>query len=411
MRLATVLIAAAILAACGESGAQTTAVSGGPLETQPANGAAYGQKPAFPGQTRAPLQKLGVAFDVVTVASGLVDPWGLTFLPDGRMLVTEQPGRLRIVTADGKLSDPIAGTPAVYHEGQGGLLDVALSPTFATDRLVYLSYAEAGPDGTNGTASGRGRLVESGNGGRLEGFTVIYRQAPKMASRLHFGSRLVFTPKGNLFITQGERSIIPGRMQAQQMDSLLGKLVRIRPDGSIPPDNPYVGKAGVPPQIWSIGHRNIQGAAINPANGKLWTIEYGAKGGDEINEPEPGRDYGWPTITYGTEYSGAKIGEGITQKAGMEQPLYYWDPTNAPSGLAFYNANLFPAWKDSLFFGSHNPKYVGRLSINGGKITGEERIMADFGAAIRDVRVGPDGAIYLLADDPGGRILKLVPKR
>ena len=409
MRLAPMLIAVIALAACGNSGAQTAAVQGGPLETAAPNGA--DQKPAFPGQTRAPLQKLGVAFDVVTVASGLEKPWGLTFLPDGRMLVTEQPGRLRIVTADGKVSAPVAGVPGVEYRGQGGLLDVALSPGFATDHLVYLSYAEGGPDNTNGTAAGRGRLVEDGAGARIEGFTRIYQQQPKLDSRLHFGSRFVFMPDGNLFITQGERSIIPGRMQAQKMDSLLGKLVRIAPDGAIPADNPYVGKTGVDPHIWSHGHRNIQGAALNPADGKLWTIEYGAKGGDEINRPEAGKDYGWPTITYGTEYSGAKIGEGITQKAGMEQPLHYWDPTSAPSGLAFYNADLFPEWKGSLFFGSHNPKYVGRLSLNGTRVTGEERLLEDFGAQIRDVRVGPDGAIYLLADDPGGRVLKLVPKR
>ncbi len=404
MRAYQALILLTVLGACGDGGAQTP---GGPLETRPPNRA--GEQPAFPGQTRAPAQKLGVAFDIQTLASGLDTPWGMTFLPDGRILVTEKPGALRIVGKDGKVSAPIAGTPAVYSGGQGGLLDVALSPHFSTDHMVYLSFAEKGDGKLNGTAVARGKLVETAGGGRLEGLSVIYRQTPKMDSPLHFGSRLVFAPDGNLFVTQGERSIIPGRMQAQKMDSLLGKLVRIKPDGGIPADNPFVGKKGVAPQIWSFGHRNIQGAALNPATGKLWTIEYGAKGGDELNHPEAGKDYGWPTITYGTEYSGEPVGAGLTQKAGMEQPLYYWDPTSAPSGLAFYNANLFPAWKGSLFYGSHNPMYVGRLSLNGDKVVGEERLLEGFGARVRDVRVGPDGALYVL-DDGKGRILKLVPK-
>jgi glucose/arabinose dehydrogenase len=408
MRRAAFAALAIALAACGNSGAQPKPPAGQPLETRPPN--KDGETPAFPGQTRAPHQPLGVAFDIQTIAAGLDTPWGLAFLPDGRMLVTEKPGRLRIVTADGKISPAVGATPAVYSEGQGGLLDVALSPTFARDRLIYLSFAEPGPEGTNGTAVGRGRLVEDAAGARLDGFAVIYRQTPKMASRLHFGSRLVFAPDGNLFVTQGERSILPGRMQAQQLDSLLGKLVRIRPDGSIPADNPFVGKTGAAPQIWSYGHRSVQGAAINPATGRLWTIEFGAKGGDEINQPEKGKDYGWPTITYGTEYSGAVVGEGLTQKAGMEQPLYYWDPTSAPSGLAFYNADLFPKWKGSLFFGGHNTRFLGRLSLNGTRVVGEEHLLDDFGAKIRDVRVGPDGALYLLSDDPGGRLLKLVPK-
>ena len=411
MRLLQSLLILTALAACGESGAQPPAgappATGASVETNPPNRA--GQQPAFPGQTRAPEQKLGVAFDVQTYASGLQTPWGMTFLPDGRLLVTEKAGTLRIVAKDGSVSAPITGTPTVYSEGQGGLLDVALSPQFATDGLVYLSFAEPGPNGTNGTAVARGKLVESGGAGRLDGLTVIYSQTPKMASRLHFGSRLVFAPDGNLFVTQGDRSILPGRAQAQQMDSLIGKLVRIRPDGSVPADNPFVGRAGVPPQIFSSGHRSVQAAAINPATGNLWTVEYGAKGGDEINRPEAGKDYGWPTISYGTEYSGAIIGEGLTQKAGMEQPLYYWDPTIGPSGMAFYTADLFPAWKGSLFVGSHRPSYLNRLTLDGDRVVGEERLLEGFGAQVRDVRVGPDGALYLL-DDKGGRVLRLAPK-
>lgn len=403
------LAAALAAAAChAQTPAGAAAPAGGPLETREANYAAA--KPAFEGQTRAARHELGVAFDVQTVASGLENPWGLAFLPDGRMLVTEKAGRLRIVTAQGQVSDPVAGTPEVYAERQGGLLDVALSPTFAQDGLVYLSYAEKGEGAANGTAVGRGRLVESGGAARLEGFTRIYQQQPKMDSGLHFGSRLVFAPDGNLFVTQGDRSILPGRAQAQQMDSLIGKLVRIRPDGSIPADNPFVGRAGVPGQIWSIGHRSMQAAAINPASGRLWTIEFGARAGDEINIPERGKDYGWPTISYGTEYSGQLIGPGLTQQAGMEQPIYYWDPTVAPTGMAFYTGDLFPQWKGSLFFGGHNTRLLGRLTLDGERVVGEEHLLTDFGARIRDVRQGPDGAIYLLADDPGGRVLKLVPK-
>ncbi len=406
MRLLQSLLLVTALAACGESGAQTAA--GASVETRPPN--REGQQPAFAGQTRAPQQKLNVAFDVQTYASGLATPWSMAFLPDGRLLVTEKAGTLRIVAKDGKLSAPISGTPTVVSAGQGGLLDVVLSPRFATDRTIYLSFSEPGPDNTNGTAVARGRLIEAAGGGRIEGLTVIYSQTPKLASNLHFGSRLVFAPDGNLFVTQGDRSVLPGRVQAQKMDSLIGKLVRIRPDGSVPADNPFVGKAGVAPQIWSYGHRSMQAAAINPATGKLWTAEYGARGGDELNHPEAGKDYGWPTITYGTEYSGAVVGEGLTQKAGMEQPLYYWDPTIGPSGMAFYTANLFPAWKGSLFIGSHRPAFLNRLTLNGDKVIGEERLLEGFGAQVRDVRVGPDGALYLL-DDKEGRVLRLAPRR
>jgi aldose sugar dehydrogenase len=408
MRFVSALFGAStLLAVSTQCAAQTPA--GAPLETRPANYLAA--KPAFPGQTRAPKQALNVAFDMQVFASGLELPWGMTFMPDGRMLVTEKAGRLRIVGKDGKLSAPVAGVPEVYSERQGGLLDVAVSPTFAKDGLVYLSYAEKGAGALNGTAAGRGKLVEDASGPRLEGFTRIYQQLPKMESGIHFGSRLVFAPDGNLFITQGERSIPAGRAQAQQMDSLLGKTVRIRPDGSIPPDNPYVNRPGVPPQIWSIGHRSVQAAAINPATGKLWTLEFGAKAGDEVNIVEGGKDYGWPTITYGTEYNGSLVGEGLTQKAGMEQPIYYWDPTAAPSGMAFYNANLFPQWKNSLFYGGHNTRYLGRLTLNGNRVVGEEHLLVDFGAKIRDVRVGPEGALYVMASEPGGRILRLTPKK
>ncbi|MDQ0463437.1 glucose/arabinose dehydrogenase [Caulobacter ginsengisoli] len=400
MRPAPAVFALLLLAACGAppSVAQTP---GQPLETRSPN--APDQKPAFPGQTRAPFATAKVAFDVVPVAKGLDHPWGMAFLPDGRLLVTERAGRLRIVGKDGALSAPVAGLPPVDARGQGGLLDVAAGP----DGLIYWTYSEP-REGGNGTAAARGRL--SADGAKMEAVQVIWRQTPTLDSTLHFGGRLVFAPDGKLFITTGERSILPGRHQAERLDGTLGKVVRINPDGGIPADNPFVGKADAKGEIWSLGHRNIQAGAINPATGRLWTIEHGARGGDEINAPLAGRDYGWPTITYGTEYSGAKVGGGITQKAGLEQPLYYWDPVIAPSGMAFYNSDLFPAWKGSLFVGSLKDQQLVRLTLDGEKIVGEERLLTDLKERIRDVIVGPDGSIYVSTDDSDGRVLKLVPK-
>jgi aldose sugar dehydrogenase len=384
---------------------------------QPAGGAdpnppnAPSQVAAFAGQTRAPVRKTGVAFTVVTVAEGLVNPWGITFLPGGRMLVTERPGRLRIVGTDGKLSEPVAGLPAVDARGQGGLLDVALHPDFARNRMVYWSYAEPRDSGRNNTAVARGRLVD-GAAPRMEAVEVIFHQAPSMASAAHFAGRLVFGRDGRLFITLGDRSIIPGRMQAQNMDVLIGKVVRIEADGRIPSDNPFVGRAGVRPEIWSIGHRNPQGATLHPTTGELWEVEHGTRGGDELNIPRKGKDYGWPSIAYGIEYRGAAITGGITQKEGMEQPLYYWDPVIAPSGMMFYTGNLFPAWKGNLFIGGLASMNLVRLTIAGEKVVDEERLLTDLQPSrerIRDVEQGPDGAIYLLTDNAQGRVLKLVP--
>jgi glucose/arabinose dehydrogenase len=370
------------------------------------------QQPAFAGQTRAPEHQSGVAFDVVTVARGLQNPWGLAFLPDGRMLVTERSGRLRIVAHDRSLSSPVAGLPAVDARGQGGLLDVALDPGFASNGTIYWSYAEAREGGLNNTAVARGRLVD-GAAPRVDGVQTIYHQAPALKSTAHFGSRLVFGRDGTLFVTQGDRSITEGRMQAQRLDGLLGKIVRLNPDGSIPPDNPFAATAGARPEIWSIGHRNIQGAALNPATGELWEVEHGTRGGDEINVSREGKDYGWPTIAYGIEYSGTPITGHITAKDGMEQPRYYWDPVIGPSGMAFYTGNLFPAWKGSLFIGGHQTEDLVRLTLDGEKVIGEERLLTDLKPArerIRDVRQGPEGALYLLTDSASGRILKLVPR-
>jgi aldose sugar dehydrogenase len=386
---------------------------GGPevgMNTRPPNG--EGQTPAFPGQTRAPEQKLNVAFDVVTVSEGLANPWGLAFLPDGKMLVTERPGRMRVVSADGKqMSEPIAGLPAVDARGQGGLLDVALDPAFQKNQLIYWSYSEPG-ESVNNTAVARGRLVD-GAAPKVENVEVIFHQAPSLGSTAHFGGRLVFNRDGTLFITLGDRSITEGRMQSQRLDGLLGKIVRLNPDGSVPKDNPFVGKDGTRPEIWSYGHRNIQAATLHPVTGDLWEIEHGTRGGDELNVSLKGRDYGWPTIAYGIEYQGRPITGGIQQQEGMEQPKYYWDPVIAPSGMVFYTGTLFPAWQNSLFVGGLGSVNLVRLTLKGEQVVGEERLLQDLQPQrerIRNVRQGPDGALYLLTDNSKGRILKLVPK-
>jgi glucose/arabinose dehydrogenase len=319
------------------------------------------------------------------------------------MLVTERPGRVRIVERDGRLSEPLAGVPRVFAQDQGGLLDVALDPRFADNRVVYLSYAEPGDGGTNGTAVARGTLSDRS----LDDVRVIYRQLPKVASSKHFGSRLVFARDGTLFVTQGER--FSQADQAQDLSSLIGKIVRINADGSVPRDNPFVGRAGARPEIWSLGHRNVQGAALHPQTGQLWTAEHGARGGDELNHPEAGKNYGWPVISYGVHYSFRKIGEG-THKAGMEQPLYYWDPVIAPSGMTFYTGDRFSGWKGSVLIGSLRPGGLVRLTLDGDKVTREERYLGDLGERIRDVRQGPDGLLYLLTDANDGRILRVSPR-
>ncbi len=340
---------------------------------------------------------------VETVAGGLEHPWGLAFLPDGRMLVTERAGRLRLVGADGKLSAPISGVPNVAARGQGGLLDVVLDPGFAQNRTIYLSFAEPRAGGS-GTSVARARLNERGTA--LEGMKVIFQQMPTIASNLHFGSRLVFDRAGGLFVTVGDR--YGQRDQAQNPANHIGKIMRIRPEGGAPADNPKI--EGWQPEIWSIGHRNVQGAALHPQTGQLWTAEHGARGGDEINTPKAGRNYGWPVVTFGIDYSGAKIGEG-TSKAGMEPPLFYWDPSIAPSGAAFYTGAVWPAWTNSLFVGALAGQMLVRLSTQGEAVTGQERLLEGLGERIRDVRQGPDGFIYLLSDAPDGKLLRVRPAR
>lgn len=409
MNVMRLLLAAALIGGCKNPGKAADGpgqqLTGLPVETKTPE--AENQLPAAAGQTRAPYRTAGVRFETKTVVAGLEHPWGLAFLPGGEMLVTEKAGRMRIVGDDGSLSAPIAGIPEVDARGQGGLLDVARDPSFDRNSLIYWSYAEPRGDGKNGTAVARGKLVR-GDAPRVEDVQVIFRMKPDLESKLHFGSRLVFARDGNLFVALGERSISEGRKQAQKLDSHFGKIVRIRPDGSVPEDNPFVNTPGARPEIWSIGHRNIQAAALHPDTGELWEVEHGARGGDEINIAEAGKDYGWPTIAYGIEYGGGKINEGITQAPGMEQPIYYWDPVLAPSGMAFYTGVLFPEWKGSLFVGGLAGKHIARLTLAGRRVIGEERLLADR-ARFRDVRQGPDGAVYALTDAENGELLKLVP--
>jgi glucose/arabinose dehydrogenase len=359
------------------------------------------------GQSKAPTPAATTPVVVETITRRLSHPWALQFLPDGRMLVSERGGRLRIVARDGTVSAPVAGVPAVSGGGQGGLLDVALAPDFATSGLVYLTYAEPRGVGTNATAVARGRLVRESTTARLERVEVVFRQEPTSSGGLHFGSRLAFARDGALFVTLGERF---QRDAAQDLSRHWGKVVRILPDGGVPKDNPFVGKAGARPEIWSYGHRNPQSAAIHPVTGKLWTVEHGARGGDEINIPEAGKNYGWPVITYGKDYSYLPIGEG-TSKEGLEQPIYYWDPSIAPSGMAFYTGDLFPAWKGNLFVGALAKRHLARLVLDGEKVVAEERLLEDLGERVRDVRQGPDGALYVLTDEGQGRLARLVPGR
>lgn len=342
------------------------------------------------------------AVRVVRVVEGLEHPWGLAFLPDGRMLVTERPGRLRIVARDGTLEpQPVAGLPPLVQHGQGGLMDVALHPRFADNGLVYLSFAARGSDGV-GTEVARGRL----SGARLENVEVIFRQQPKGSTGRHFGSRLVFDRDGFLFITLGDR----GEMErAQKPDDHAGSVIRLHDDGRVPKDNPFVGQPGWRPEKYTLGNRNMQGAALHPQTGRLWTHEHGPQGGDEINVIRPGVNYGWPVITHGVEYViGTRIGIG-TAKDGMAQPLYYWVPSIAPSGMAFYTGDRFPRWKGDLFIGGLREGMLVRLRLDGEKVVHEERMLVAAIGRIRDVRNGPDGHLYLLTDEARGLLLRLEP--
>jgi glucose/arabinose dehydrogenase len=341
--------------------------------------------------------------EVQTVASGLVNPWSLAFLPDGRMLVTERPGRMRVVSTEGHLSAPLKGVPEVWASGQGGLLDVVIDKSHAENKTIYFCFAER-TGGGGRTALARARLSD-GNG-RLDDVKIIFQQEGPLSSGNHYGCRIVQANDGNLFVTLGEH--FSYRDEAQNLGNHLGKLIRVAPDGSAPADNPFVGRAGAKPEIWSYGHRNQQGLAINPASGDLWEIEHGPRGGDEVNIIGKAKNYGWPVIGYGIDYSGARIHES-TAKDGMEQPIKYWVPSIAPSGMTFYTAELFPRWSGSLFTGALAGRMLVRLSLNGNTVTGEERLLQNLNERIRDVRQGPDGALWLLTDNSAGRILRVSP--
>jgi glucose/arabinose dehydrogenase len=340
------------------------------------------------------------------IAQGLSHPWAIDFLPDGNMIVTERDGKMRIVSKAGALGEPLKDLPPVDVGGQGGLLDVAVHPNFARNRLVYWSYSEAGRGG-NSTAVARGQLSEDSTS--LVDVQVIFSQQPKVPSRQHFGNRLVFDGRGHLFVTLGERARDKFRGQAQDLNSHLGKIVRLTEEGGVPPDNPFVNKSGALPEIWSYGHRNPQAAAINPATGALWEIEHGPRGGDEINIPEPGKNYGWPVVSYGVNYSGTPVGSGKKEMPGMEGPIYQWTPVIAPSGMAFYTGELFPQWKGNLFVGGLGAAALVRLELDGNKVTHEERLLLDLGLRIRDVAQGPEGALYVVTDEDEGEILKISP--
>lgn len=415
--VAAPLLAAALFTGCAprpEAGADPAPPAGSaatqctPLETRPANGT--DQRPAFPGQTRACGVRSNVAFNVTVVATGLNKPWSVEPLPDGALLVSEKPGRLRIVSAAGRVGDPIAGLPQVDARGQGGLLDVALSPRFASDRTIFWSFTEP-REGGNGTSVARGTL--SPDRTRLENVRVILHTRPTYGNNMHFGSRLAFGPDGMLYVTMGERSDRATRPQAQELGSHLGKTLRITPDGAPAPNNPFAGQAGALPEIWSVGHRNIQAAAFD-AQGQYWTIEHGTRGGDELNRVERGKNYGWPVVAYGIEYAGGPItsalGQAVTQKAGTEQPVYYWDLVIAPSGAQFYTGSAFPAWRNSLFIGALKEMRLVRLTLSNGRVTGEEHLLADRGKRIRDVKQGPDGALYLVTDEDSAELWKIAPR-
>jgi glucose/arabinose dehydrogenase len=404
------ILVAVSFAACGaaEAAAPPALSDSGaacvPRETREAN--APLQRPAAAGQTRACPAIASAPFSVTVLARGLSQPWSVEPLPDGSFLVTEKAGRLRLVSA-GQVGEAIAGVPAVDARGQGGLLDLALSPQFATDRTVYFSYSEPRGDG-NGTTVARAQL--SADLRRLEQLRIILRTQPTYNGSLHYGSRLLFGPDGMLYVTLGERSDRATRPQAQRLDSHLGKILRIHPGGSVPPDNPFVGRAGALPEIWSLGHRNVQAAAFD-AQGRLWDIEHGARGGDEVNRVERGRNYGWPLISYGIEYSGQPIGPGATAREGLEQPVYFWDPVIAPSGAQWYTGDAFPDWRGNLFVGGLRERALVRLVFEGGRVVGEERLLSDRGQRIRDVRQGPDGALYVVTDNSAGELWKITPRR
>ena len=392
------------LTACGNqtpkvNNLSSTDSSSAPVETKAPN---TKYKPAFDGQTRIEAVKTKTAFEAKILSKELTKPWGITSLPDGRILITEKVGTMRIATPSGNLSAPITGLPAVNDNGQGGLLGVTTDPAFAINRMIYWTFSE-NTSGGNLTSVAKGKLSDDEK--KIENITVIYRATPAYDGVLHYGSRILFDKTGNLIFSTGERSDKETRPQAQDINSGLGKIIRITTDGKPAPGNPFLNNSAARPELYSYGHRNVQGLAFHPVTGDLWEDEFGPRGGDELNLIQPGKNYGWPVITYGQEYSGQTIGEGITQKEGMEQPVYYWDPVISPSGMTFYSSDSIPEWKNNLFIGGLSSTHIARLVIENNKVVGEERLLADEGQRFRDITQGKDGALYAVTDD--GRLYRI----
>ena len=385
-------------AGTGEVQSDTSA----PVETKSAN---TDYKPAFAGQTRIGSVRTKTAYEGKLLSSDLKNPWGITSLPDGRFLITEKRGQVRLVSASGQVGDSISGVPAVNSRGQGGLLGITIDPAFAENRMVYWVFSEPLPEG-NLTAVAKGKL--SADDKKFENVSVIYRATPAYKGTLHYGGRILFDKAGNIIVSTGERSDLETRPQSQDLKSGLGKVVRITKDGKPAAGNPFAGNTNARPELYSYGHRNVQGLAFHPTTGDLWENEFGPRGGDELNRIQPGKNYGWPVITYGIEYAGGKVGEGITQKEGMEQPVYYWDPVLSPSGMTFYTGNDIPEWNNNLFISGLSSQHIARLVIENNKVVGEERILADEKQRFRDITQGKDGALYTVTD--GGRLYRIGKK-
>lgn len=380
----------------------SNAQPGNSVETKQPN---TSYKPAFAGQTRIAPVVTKTAYEGKVLTSSLQRPWGIAALPDGRFLVTEIEGNMRIVTAAGAVGLPIQGVPKVFASGQGGLLGICIDPDFSTNRMVYWAFAES-LEGESLTSVAKGKL--SADEKSLENVTVIYRATPAYKGSLHFGGRVLVGKDGYLYLSTGERSDKATRPQAQDLNSGLGKIIRINKDGQAAAGNPFEGKANARPEVYSYGHRNVQGIAFHPQTGDLWEAEFGPRGGDEVNRIEPGKNYGWPTITYGIEYGGGKVGDGIQQKAGLEQPVYYWDPVISPSGISFYSGKLIDEWKNNLFVAALSGMHVCRLLIENNKVVGEERLLSDQQQRFRDITEGADGALYAVTDQ--GRLYRIGKK-
>jgi aldose sugar dehydrogenase len=373
-----------------------------PVETRSPNS---DYKPAFPGQTRIGGVRTSMPYDFTVLTRDLNKPWGIATLPDGRLLITEKGGTMRIVTTSGTVSAAITGIPEVNSGGQGGLLGITIDPNFSTNRMVYWAFSQKTPEG-NLTAVAKGRLAT--NEMTVENATVIYQALPAYRGSLHYGGRIVFDRSGNLFVSTGERSDIATRPQAQWLNSALGKVVHITTEGKPAPGNPFINNSNAKSELYSYGHRNVQGLAFHPETGELWENEFGPRGGDEINIIKPGKNYGWPTITYGIEYSGGIVGEGIQEKNGMEQPVYYWDPVLSPSGMTFYSGNEMSEWKNNLFVSGLNSNHIARLVIKNNRVVGEERLLAKEGQRFRDVQQGRDGGLYAITDE--GRLYRIAKR-